>query len=176
MIFRQIVPTREITTETEKTFLVRGRAAYFLHRPNAAASVAPTLIRHCARRSWCVVGTVCLSVSVCLCVDYRRAVYDSQLTLSDCDAVNSSSANYYAQSPPASRLSRPPSAPATGDDVTPASPPSRRSQHSAPQVRAGFENTCAKQPPPRHFIRYDTISAFCDGTSRYGVPENLTTG
>ena len=44
-----IVPTREITTKIEKTFLFSCRWpwAYFLNGPNAAASTAPTLIRHC---------------------------------------------------------------------------------------------------------------------------------
>jgi len=43
-----IVPTREITTKTEKTCLFSRRWpwAYFLNGPNAAASTAPTLIRH----------------------------------------------------------------------------------------------------------------------------------
>ena len=42
MIFVKIIPTREITTKIEKTFLflVRGRG------PNVAAPIAPTLIRH----------------------------------------------------------------------------------------------------------------------------------
>jgi len=46
--FPEIVPTREITTKIEKIFLVlvRGRGAYFLNGPNAAASIATTLIRH----------------------------------------------------------------------------------------------------------------------------------
>ena len=46
--FPEIVPTREITTKIEKTFLflVRGRG------PNAAASTAPTLIRHWLAVTW----------------------------------------------------------------------------------------------------------------------------
>jgi len=63
--FPEIVPTREITTKTEKTFLVLSitqmkkrplnvpaaapwpRGAYFvMNGPNAAASTAPTLFRH----------------------------------------------------------------------------------------------------------------------------------
>jgi len=45
----EIVPAREITAKIEKTFLVRGRMPIsFLNGPNAAASIAPTLIRHWA--------------------------------------------------------------------------------------------------------------------------------
>jgi len=43
--FSEIVLTREITTKIEKTFLFLV-LAYLLNGPNAAASVAPTLIRH----------------------------------------------------------------------------------------------------------------------------------
>ena len=46
----EIVPTREITTEIQKTFLlvVRDRGqAYFLNGPTAAASIAHTFIRRC---------------------------------------------------------------------------------------------------------------------------------
>ena len=46
--FPEIVPTREVTTKIEKSFfLVRGRGPVsWVHGPNAAASIAPTLIRH----------------------------------------------------------------------------------------------------------------------------------
>jgi len=46
--FPEIVPTREVTTEIEKTFLFfrPWPWAYFLNGPNAAASIAPTLIQH----------------------------------------------------------------------------------------------------------------------------------
>ena len=64
--FPEIVPTREITAKTEKTFLVfssvHGRGpilAYFLNRLNALASIAPTLIRHCPL----------LFLLYCICVD-----------------------------------------------------------------------------------------------------------
>jgi len=44
--FLEIVPTREITTKTEKTFLFScpWQWACFLNGPNAAASTAPTVI------------------------------------------------------------------------------------------------------------------------------------
>ena len=43
MIFTEIVPTREITTTTEKIFLVFSSVAMglFLECPNAVASTAP---------------------------------------------------------------------------------------------------------------------------------------
>jgi len=41
--FPEILPIREITTKTEKTFfLARGRGAYFLSGPSVAASIALT--------------------------------------------------------------------------------------------------------------------------------------
>ena len=42
----EIVPTREIATK-DFSFSRRWPWAYFLNRPNAAASTAPTLIRNC---------------------------------------------------------------------------------------------------------------------------------
>ena len=44
----EIVPTREITTKIKRrlSFSLRWPWAYFLNGPNAAASAAPTLIRH----------------------------------------------------------------------------------------------------------------------------------
>ena len=42
--FPEIVPTREITTKTEKTFLVSSSAIVGLFLERAAASIAPTSI------------------------------------------------------------------------------------------------------------------------------------
>ena len=57
--FPETVPTREITTKIEKTFLFfrpwPWSWAYFLNEPNAAASIAPTLIGH-----WWEFGRHCL--------------------------------------------------------------------------------------------------------------------
>ena len=51
--FRETVPTREITTETEKTFSRPWPCgACFLTGRNAAASIAPTLIRHRLHEPW----------------------------------------------------------------------------------------------------------------------------
>ena len=47
MIFPEIVPPREITTKTEKTFLVFSSVRLFL----AAPSTAPTLIQHSRKTS-----------------------------------------------------------------------------------------------------------------------------
>jgi len=44
--FPEIAPTTEIATKIEKTFSRPWPWAYFLNGPNAAASIAPTLIRH----------------------------------------------------------------------------------------------------------------------------------
>ena len=45
--FPEIVSSREITTKIEKTSFSRPwQWAYSLNGPNAAASIAPTLIRH----------------------------------------------------------------------------------------------------------------------------------
>jgi len=44
--FPEIVQTREITTKIDKTFFSRRWPwAYFLNGPNAATSIAPTLMR-----------------------------------------------------------------------------------------------------------------------------------
>ena len=48
--FPEIVPTREITTKTEQTFLVVVSMAaglqYFFNGRYTAASISPTLLRH----------------------------------------------------------------------------------------------------------------------------------
>jgi len=50
--FPEIVPTSEITTKVEKNFLFfrPWPWAYFLNGPDAAATIAPTFIRHCTPR------------------------------------------------------------------------------------------------------------------------------
>ena len=49
MISVEIVPNREITTKIEKTSFSRPWPwVCLLNEPNAAASTAPTLIRHCS--------------------------------------------------------------------------------------------------------------------------------
>ena len=56
--FPELVPTREITTKMEKTFLflVYGRGPISWMGIKAAASIAPTLIRHWAKLGMFVVG------------------------------------------------------------------------------------------------------------------------
>ena len=56
--FPELVPTREITTKMEKTFLflVNGRGPISWMGIKAAASIAPTLIRHWAKLGMFVVG------------------------------------------------------------------------------------------------------------------------
>jgi len=84
---RQIA-TREITAKIEKTFFSFSRPwlwACFLNGPNAAALVAPTLIRHwltgtarivCAAGVYATVGSpsVCLSVRLSHCSSGGEAV------------------------------------------------------------------------------------------------------
>jgi len=53
--FPEIAPTREITTKIEKTFFSRPWPwVYFLNGPNAAASIAPTIIRPCTNTPDCL--------------------------------------------------------------------------------------------------------------------------
>ena len=53
--FSKIAPTREITTKIEKTFFSRPWPwVYFLNEPNAAASIAPTIIRPCTNTPDCL--------------------------------------------------------------------------------------------------------------------------
>ena len=54
--FPEIVPIREITTKKKKTSFSRPWPwAYFLNGPNAAASIAPTLIRHWVQRQLIII-------------------------------------------------------------------------------------------------------------------------
>jgi len=50
----EIVPTREIITNIQRRFVFFSSVAwaYFLNWPNAAASIAPTSIRHCTWMNW----------------------------------------------------------------------------------------------------------------------------